>query len=47
MGIDDEYTAFCFDEACNYILNRIRDGETPVYEVETNSMSDFYARLGV
>ena len=29
MGIDDAYTAFCFDEACAVIIKRIKDGEEP------------------
>ena len=29
LGIEDAYTAFCFDEACAYILKRIQDGEEP------------------
>lgn len=34
MGITDNYTAFCFDEACAYIVRQIRDGEKPVVRVE-------------
>ena len=30
MGIEDAYTAFCFDEACSEIIKRIKDGEQPV-----------------
>lgn len=30
IEIDDEYTAFCFDEVCAYIISRMRDGEEPV-----------------
>lgn len=29
LGIEDAYTAFCFDEACAYIIKRISDGEEP------------------
>jgi len=34
MGAEDEYTAFCFDEACAYILHKMtgdgkKKGETP------------------
>lgn len=25
----DEYTAFCFDEACSYILGNIKQGKEP------------------
>ena len=27
IGIDDEYTSFCFDEACAYIMSKIDDGD--------------------
>lgn len=30
MGIKDEYTAFCFDEACALIVTKIKEGEKPV-----------------
>lgn len=30
LEINDAYTAFCFDEACSYILGKIRQGEEPV-----------------
>lgn len=31
MGIEDAYTAFCFDEACAIIIKRIQDGENPKF----------------
>lgn len=31
IKIDDEYTAFCFDEACAYIMGKIDAGENPVF----------------
>lgn len=30
MGIDDVYTAFCFDEACAFIISEIQDGKEPI-----------------
>lgn len=32
LGIEDAYTAFCFDEACAYITKRIQDGEKPIIQ---------------
>lgn len=32
-GVDDDYTAFCFDEACTYILSRIEQGEEPEFDL--------------
>lgn len=42
MGIDDEYTAYCFDEACSYIVSKILDGEEPKFTVEYKSVRDIY-----
>lgn len=47
LRIEDDYIAFCLDEACEYIRGRVRDGEAPVYETKVTSMSEFYSRLGV
>lgn len=32
MRINDDYTAFCFDEACAEILARLEAGEQPNYK---------------
>ena len=32
--IDDEYTSFCFDEACLYIVNQIEDKKKPHFRDE-------------
>ena len=36
MGVEDEYAAFCFDEACVFILGRMKGGkgETPRWSEE-------------
>lgn len=34
LRIQDEYTAFCFDEACMYILNEIESGNKPKWDEE-------------
>uniref|UniRef100_A0AAU8AYG5 Uncharacterized protein n=1 Tax=Dulem virus 36 TaxID=3145754 RepID=A0AAU8AYG5_9CAUD len=56
MNICDEYTAFCFDEACCYILSKLRDKEKPHYrkfdnnkggqKLEYHSFKDFYKNYG-
>lgn len=33
MGIKDDYTAFCFDEAAAFILSRLKEGEEPVIKI--------------
>lgn len=50
LCIEDEYTAFCFDEACEYIMINIRNGEEPQYEkkkVKVTSMAEYFKELGV
>lgn len=43
MGIEDVYTAFCFDEACSYIIQRLEDGEEIRFTREVKSFSEMYA----
>lgn len=45
MRIDDEYTAFCFDEACEEITYRLGKGEQPVFRSQYKSFSDFYKQF--
>lgn len=51
LDVQDAYTAFCFDEACAYILTKVTDGEQPdfsVFKTETSSYarpSDFYKKI--
>ena len=45
-GLDD-YTAYCFDEACAFIIKRLKDGDEPIVtkKVQQKSYSrpsDFY-----
>lgn len=45
LFIEDPYVAFCFNEACYYIRNKIKvDGEEPVFIVKVNSFKELYAR---
>lgn len=56
IGIEDEYTRYCFDEALAYIISRIKDGDTPRFRVIDNKgtvekprfsrMSDVYKNMG-
>ena len=38
----DEYTAFCLDEACAFILNRVQNGGTPRFTKKYKSFKDLY-----
>lgn len=56
IGIEDDYTRYCFDEAVAYIISRIKDGENPNFSVKYNKgtvekphyskMSDLYKSMG-
>lgn len=44
MGIDDAYTAFCFDEACAYIIKELKDGKEPILKKQSGSNNGNYSR---
>lgn len=50
-GIEDSYTAYCFDEAVAVVVTKIRDGEKPVYrqgelnKKEYSRPSDLYSKF--
>jgi len=39
----DEYTAYCLDEACAYIISQLEDGKELVFHTHYSSFSDLYA----
>lgn len=50
LGVNDEYTSFCFDEACNYIVMRFKNGDEPIYEKKkkkVSSMAEYFKELEV
>ena len=57
INVEDEYTAFCFNEACMLIMSEIESGKEPIWiedrtkenekPKEYNSMEDFYKDIGV
>lgn len=40
IGIDDHYVAFCFDEACIYILNEYEQGNEAKFEEEEMTIEE-------
>ena len=44
LGLTDVYTAFCLDEACAYIMMKMRNKEKPTFEVKYSSFKDLYAK---
>lgn len=54
LRIEDEYTAFCFDEACSNIISHLINGDEPVYVRQSlsresgrhfNTMSEFFNQM--
>ena len=39
LGIDDEYTAYCLDEACALIISKIDNDEEPKFNKEKKKES--------
>lgn len=48
LDIEDAYAAFCFDEACAFILKKLQDGEEPVIKDDKEKViskpSDLYKK---
>ena len=44
LSIDDDYTAYCFDEACAFIAGRLDAGDEIVFNRQYSSFSDLYAQ---
>lgn len=42
LHIEDEYLAFCIDEAVALIITRLKDGEELQFKKVYNSFSDLY-----
>lgn len=44
----DGYDAYCLDEACAFILSKMKGGETPVFpdQLKFKSFKDFYKMYG-
>lgn len=42
MEIDDQYTAYCFDEVCSFIIQKIKSGEDPQFKRQYKSFTDLY-----
>lgn len=54
IGIEDNYTAFCFNEACAEIMLRLQNEEKPIYreqreeeqQEEYSNFTEFYKKFG-
>lgn len=45
MALKDEYTAYCFDEACALIISKMKSGEEPVFKKKYKSFKEMYAAM--
>lgn len=43
IDVTDPYEAYCFDEACVFILSKLRSGEEPMFETEQKHYTSFKA----
>ena len=44
LDLVDPYTAYCFDEACAYIIMQIEQGNKPQFKKRYKSFKDIYAQ---
>lgn len=44
LDIQCPYTAYCFDEACAYIIKEMEQGEEPQFTVKYKSFKDIYSK---
>lgn len=47
FDIADPYTAYCFDEACAFIIQKIEDGEEPHFKQKFTSFTEMYKHYGL
>ena len=47
FDIADPYTAYCFDEACAYILMQVEEGNEPRFKTKFTSFKDMYSHYGL
>ncbi|MCE9677209.1 MULTISPECIES: hypothetical protein [Paraclostridium] len=40
IGLDDDYVAFCFDEACMYILNEYEQGNEAEFNEDAMTVEE-------
>lgn len=44
MNLQDEYTSYCFDEACAYIIVKMENDEEPQFTKAYKSFADLYSK---
>ncbi len=44
LAVKDEYTAYCLDEACAFIMGKLDAGEEILFKKHYSSFHDIYAQ---
>lgn len=45
LYLDDEYTAYCFNEACAIIMSHMDNKEEPLFETKYSSFTELYKNV--
>mgnify|MGYP007032335912 CR=1 FL=1 len=45
LAIEEDYAAYCLDEACMYVQMQIDDGKKPMFVKQYKSFTDVYKDL--
>lgn len=45
LAVDEEYAAWCLDEACMFVKMKLDDGEEPMFKKKYTSFSGIYGDL--
>lgn len=45
LSVDEEYAAWCLDEACMFVKMKLDDGEEPMFKKKYTSFSGIYGDL--
>lgn len=45
LCIEEEYAAWCLDEACLFVKMKVDEGEEPIFKKQYNSFSGIYGDL--
>lgn len=42
LNLKDEYTSYCFNEACSYIMLKLKNGDEPQFKKQYSSFTELY-----
>lgn len=44
LCVEDEYTSYCLNEACAFIIRKIQNGESPSFVKHYSSFKELYSQ---